>query len=181
MRLGAHAVADDDDRRADRQLAVELDRERVHRDRADDPARLAVDADLRAREVAPEAVRVADRHEADPRRRLRDEAAPVARALARLEQLHLREVAVPPQHRLEAVVGGIGAERREAVERDTAARSVEARLRQPQRRRTVRDVPGQVAVLLGRDPKALDLLSRELGIAVRRREVAHQADDLGCG
>ena len=169
------------DRRADWQLAVELDRERIHRNGADDPARLARHADLRPGEVTAEAVRVAHRHDPDPGRSLRDEATSIAGALSRLEQLDLRKARVPRQDRLQAVIGRIGVERRQAVEGDTAARGVEVGLGQSQRPRTVGEVPGQVAVLLGRDPEALDLRSCELGIAVRGCEVAHQADHFGCG
>ena len=64
MILGEHASADQHDRSADRQLAIELDRERVHRDRPDDRSQLARDAHLRPGEVATEAVGVADRNEA---------------------------------------------------------------------------------------------------------------------
>jgi hypothetical protein len=44
VRLERHAVADEHDRRADRELAAELDGEGVHRDRPDDAARLSGDA-----------------------------------------------------------------------------------------------------------------------------------------
>ena len=108
---------------------VELDRERVHRDRPDDATALALDEHLRPGHVPPEPVRVPDGHDADPRRPIGDEAAPVAGALARLELLHEREVRLPAQRRLEAVVGRIGAERRDPVERDAAADGVEAGLR----------------------------------------------------
>src|SRR5215210_5951734 len=54
VRLGEHSVAEDRDRRADALLALELDRERIHRDRADDAARLAVDPHLRPGQIAPE-------------------------------------------------------------------------------------------------------------------------------
>ena len=49
------------------QLAVELDREGVHRDRPDHAPPLARDENLGAGEVAPEAVGVADRDDPDPR------------------------------------------------------------------------------------------------------------------
>src|SRR6185295_11642311 len=113
MRLGENALTDDDDRRADGQLAVELDRERIHRNGADDPARLARHADLRPGEVTAEAVRVAHRHDSDPGRSLRDEATSVAGALSRLEKLDLRKARVPRQDRLQAVLGRIGVERRQ--------------------------------------------------------------------
>jgi len=181
MRLGENALTDDDDRRADGQLAVELDRKRIHRNGADDTARLACHADLRPGEITTEAVRVAHRHDPDPGRSLRDEVPSVAGALSRLEQLDLCKARVPRQDRLQAVIGRIGVERRQAVEGDTAARGVEVGLGQSQRARTVGDMPGQMAVLLGRDAKALDLRACELGIAVRGCEVGHQADHLGCG
>ena len=50
----------------DRDRCREHDCERIHRDRADDAASLAFDANLSARHVATEAVRVPDRDEADP-------------------------------------------------------------------------------------------------------------------
>ena len=84
VRLREDAVAEDRDRRADRLLALELDREGVHRDDADHAPRLAADAHLGAGQVAAKAVRVADRHDPDPRRLLGDERAAVAGALARL-------------------------------------------------------------------------------------------------
>ena len=65
-----------------RQLAVELDGEGVHRDRPDDAAALALDEHLGAGQVAAEAVRVADRDDADPRVALGDEAAAVAGRVA---------------------------------------------------------------------------------------------------
>ena len=74
VRLGEDAVPEDRHRRADRLLALELDREGVHRDDADDAPQLAADAHLRAGQVATEAVRVADRHDPDPGRPLGDEA-----------------------------------------------------------------------------------------------------------
>ncbi len=83
---------------------VEHHRERVHRDRADDPASLAFDEDLRARHVATEAVGVADRHDADPGRPIGDEPTTVAGALTRLELLHERDVRLPAQSWLEPVV-----------------------------------------------------------------------------
>ena len=107
---------------------VELHGERVHRDRPDDAATRALDEHLGSRHVATEAVCIPDRDDADPRRAIGDEAPPVARALPRLELLHERDVRLPAQRRLETVVGGIGAERRDAVERDPAPNRVEPRL-----------------------------------------------------
>src|SRR5439155_3967274 len=104
--LRKHAVADKRHRRRNRKLAVELDGKRVHRNCADDLARLPGDAYLRSAEVAAETIGIADRHEPDPRRSVGDEAASVARALPRLELLHLRESTVPPQDRLEPVDSG---------------------------------------------------------------------------
>src|SRR5207249_10441568 len=109
---------------------LQLDRERVHRDRADDPAELTSDTHLRPRQVAPESVRVSDRDDPDPGHLLRDEPPAVAGALARLELPHLGELAVPDQGRLETVVRRIRPERREAVERDTAAGGGEPRGRE---------------------------------------------------
>src|SRR5436190_18452363 len=126
MRLGKHARPEDRHRRADGLLVVELDGEGVHRDGADRPSWLSGDAHLCARQVAPEAVRVAERHDPDPGRLLGDEAASVAGAFAGLQELHLREVAAPPERRLEPVRGGVLPEWREPVERDAATGSVEA-------------------------------------------------------
>src|SRR3972149_3060049 len=56
------------DRGAGGELAVELDGEGVQRDRADHAAQLPRDTHLSPGQVAPEAVRVADRDDADPRR-----------------------------------------------------------------------------------------------------------------
>src|SRR5436190_12853008 len=179
MVLGEHAMAEDRHRSADRLLLLELDGERVHRDRAYNPPRLPADANLGAGEIATEPVRIADGDDPDPRRPLRDEGAAVAGALAGLEALYLREVAAPRERGLEAVFGRVRTERREPVERDPAPRRVEARRRNPQRRRAVGRVPHQVAVRLGRLPEPLDLLLRERRVAVGSREVRHQADDLG--
>src|SRR4051812_31502167 len=66
----------------DRKLAIELEGQGVHRDRADDPSRLALDPDLRAGQVAAEAVRITDRDDPDPGRPVGHEASPVAGALA---------------------------------------------------------------------------------------------------
>ncbi len=172
-------MAEERHRRPDRQLALDLDCEGVHRDRAHDWARLSADAHLGAREVAAEAVRVADRHEADPRRPLHDEAAAVAGALPGLQLLHLREVAAPLQHRLEPVDSRIVHERGEAVEGDPATGCVEVSLRNTQRRRAVRDVTHELAAVGAhelREPH--DLLVRERGVRVGSREMAHQADDI---
>ena len=76
------------------------------------------------------------------------------------------------------MLGRIGVERRDAVQRDPAAGGVEARLGQRQRGRAVRDVAGEMRVRLRRRAEALDLLPRELRVGVRGREVAHQADDV---
>ena len=121
-----------------RQPSGQLDGERVHGDRSDDAPPFAVDEHLGTREIAPEAVRVADRHEPDPRRLLGHEPA-VARALAFREQLHLGELAAPGEHRLEPVVDGIALERREAVEGNPTVRP-EASAGQPERGCAVRDV-----------------------------------------
>ena len=82
MLLRQDAVADQGDRRP-LGLVVELDREGIHGDRADDAAARPADQDLRPGEAAPEAVGVPDGNEADPRRTLGDEAAAVAGALVR--------------------------------------------------------------------------------------------------
>src|SRR6185295_1010606 len=140
MGLGKDAVAEDRHGCAGRLLALELDRERVHRDHADHAPRLAADAHLRAGQVAAKAVAVADGDDPDPGRPLRDEAAAVAGALTDLEALDLREVAPPRERRLEAVRGGIVTEGRKPIERDAAASGVEARRGQAQRRSAVRDV-----------------------------------------
>src|SRR3954469_11855055 len=104
--LGEHAVAEDGHGRAHRLLAVDLDRERVHRDGADDAGRLPPDAHLRAGEGTGETIRIADRDDSDPRRLLRDEATAVAGALTSLEPLHLRQVAAPRKYGLEPIHRG---------------------------------------------------------------------------
>src|SRR6266496_4869193 len=147
--LGEDALPEDRDRRADRLLTLQLDRERVHRDRPHHTPRHAAHPYLRSGQVAAETVRVADRNDPDPGRLLGDEAPPVARALSRLQLLDLREITTPGERRLEPVRGRVLAERREPVERDPAARRVEAGRRQPERRRAVRRVTHQVGVLLG--------------------------------
>ena len=98
-------------------------------------------------QVAPEAVGVADRDDPDPRRPLGDPAAAVAGRLARLHLTHLRQLRLPTKRRLEPVLRGIGAERRDPVERDPAARRVEARRRIAERPGAVGDVAGQRRVL----------------------------------
>ena len=125
MRFGEHSLPDQNDGRADGKLAIEFDRERVHRDGADDAPQLSTDTHFGAGQIAAEPVRVPERHEADPRGLLRDEAAPVTGALAGLQQLHLREVAVPGEHGLEPIRRGVGAEGRQSVDRDPAARCIE--------------------------------------------------------
>src|SRR5919112_1524960 len=91
------------------------------------------DEDLRPSEVAAEAVRVTHRDDADPRVARGDETAAVAGRLAGAQQLYLSELRLPAQHRLQAVAGGMVAERREPVERDPAAGGVEARAREVER------------------------------------------------
>src|SRR4051794_2015635 len=179
VRLGEDAVPKQHNRRADRELARKPDCERIHRDRPDDRAQLAGDAHLRSREVAREAVAVADGDEPDPGRLVGDEPPPVAGALAGLELFHLREKALPRQHRLEPVVGRVGVAGREPVDRATAPHRVEARLRQAQRRGAVRSVSRQLRVLVRERAEPLELCARELEVAVGSREVRHQPDDLG--
>src|SRR5215207_3651405 len=178
--LEQQSVADERDARPDRKLAGELDRNRVHRHRSDDPLPPAVHEDLRPGQIPPEAVRVADRDDPDPRLAPGDEAAPVARRLARPQALYLGEAAVPREHGLEAVVAGIGAERREAVERDADADGVEAGLREAERTSAVRGValdPERI----GRGAEAVGLHPGEVGVAVSAREVRHDGDHLARG
>ena len=166
----------------DRQLALELDGEGVHRDGADHAPRLAVDEHLGPGQVAPEAVRVADRHDPDPRRPLGDEAPAVAGALARLEELHLRELAAPARAPARA---------RPRPDRCRTARGRRARSRSAPRRSATSGSRSAAAlfatcrvrsrVRLGRLAEALDLLVGERRVGVGRRQVRHQADDLGGG
>ena len=88
-------------------------------------------------------------------------------------------MALPAEHRLEAILGRIGPERRQAEERDAATGRVEAGRGQAERGRAVRDVARQVRVGLGGLAEALDLALGEGRIGVRGREVSHQTDDLG--
>ena len=112
MSFCQNSVPEQRHRRPDRQLAVELDRDGVHRDGADDAPWLAPDADLGTRHVAPEAVRVADRDDPDPGRPLGHEVPAVAGALPRAEQPHLREPASPVERGLEPIFARVAAEGR---------------------------------------------------------------------
>ena len=178
MILDEHAVPDERDRRSDRQLAVELDRQGIHGDDADDAARLAADAHLGAGQVAPETVGIAHGDDSDPTRLLRDERAAVARALSRREAANLREVAVPAQRRLEPVHRRRLAEGRQPVERDPAASRIEMRLRNAERGGAVCDMADEVRESGGRLFEAGDLGPRELRVRIGRRQMAHQPDDL---
>ena len=180
MALGQDAVPEQHDRRPDRELAVEAHGERVHRDRPDDLARLAADAHFGSGQVAPEAVAVADGHDADPGRRLGYESPAVPGALARLELLDLCKERLPRQHRLEAVVHGVGVERRQPVDRNATADKVEMRVRQAQRRRAVRGVARQVRVRARHRVEPLELRPGEVRIGIGSREVRHQPDHV-CG
>ena len=173
MVFGQNALAEDRHRRADRLVAVELDRECVHRDRSDHVPQLAADPHLGPGEVTSEAVAVANGHDADPGRLLCYEPAPVAGALARLEPLHLREITPPRERGLQSVGARILAERREPIQRDSAASSIEARRGQAQGSRAVGDVPHQIGVRLGCRPEALDLLLGEDRVGVGGGQVRH--------
>ena len=133
-------------------------------------------------QVSPEAVPVAERDEPDPCRPLRDERPAVARTLPGHQLLDLCKLAPPVEHRLEAVVRRVGAERREAVERDADPSRIQVGLRQPQRRGAVRGVQGQ---LRARSclAEARELPAGEVGVGswvgVGRGQVGHQADDVG--
>ena len=107
MVLDQDPVADERHRRPGWKPLVELDRERVHRDRSHHATSLALDEHLRTRQVPPEAVGIADRDDSDPRGLLGDEEAPVARALTPGELLHEREIRLPAKSRLQAVGCGI--------------------------------------------------------------------------
>src|SRR5512132_2350583 len=174
-----HPVAEQRHRRAGGELAIELDGEGVHRDRADDAAWLAFDPHFGSDQVAAKAVRVADGDDPDPCRLLRHEAAAVAGALAGAELTNLREQARPLERRLEAVVPRGGPEGREAIDRNPATGGVEAGVWKAERAGAVRQMPRQVPVRLRRLAEAPDLRLGELGIAVGAREMAHQPDDLG--
>ena len=157
MLLDQDAVSDERDRRADGELAVELDRKSVHRDRADDTTPLAGDQNLCSSHVPAEPVRIPDRDDADPGRLLGDEPAPVARALTRRQPLHERERGVPAEGGLEAVCTRICPERRDAVERDPATHGVEGRFRVAEGRSAVRDVMRDSGQPCRCRAKALDL------------------------
>src|SRR5664279_1282023 len=124
--LREHAVPEQHDGCPYGEVAVELDGERVHGHGPDDAARLAGDAHGGPDQVAPKAVGVADRHDPDPRLPLGGEAPTVACALADTEQASRCDVTRPAEDRLEAVLGRIRSERREAVERDAATSGIEA-------------------------------------------------------
>src|SRR5215211_6975877 len=178
--LEQQAVANERNARPDGKLVGELDRHRVHRHRSDDPLPPTVDQNLRPGQVPPEAVRVTDRDDPDPRLALGDEAAPVTGRLPRPQELDLGEVAAPREHRLEAVVLGIAAKRREAVERDAGADGVEAPFREAERAGAVRSValePERVR----RGAEAVDLHAGEVGVAVGARTVRHDGDHVARG
>ena len=156
--------------RARRKLAVEQRRPaRPWRSAPTTAATLAVDENLGARHVATEAVGVPDRHDPDPRRPVGDEPPPVAGALPGSSRLasarydSQRSAGSSPSARW------IGAERRDAVQRDAAANRVEARLGVAKRRRAVRDVTRERLRAGGRLAEALDLELRERRIGLRGR------------
>jgi len=88
-----HPLAEQRHRRADGKLAVELDGQRVHRDRADDAAPLAFDPDFGSCHVAAEAVRIPDRDDPDPGGLLGHETAAVPGAFARRKPPNLSQYA----------------------------------------------------------------------------------------
>src|SRR5262249_60243198 len=96
--------------RPDGELRVEPHGEGIHRDRPDPLTQLAAAPHLAPGEVSPEAVAVPDGHDADPGWLVCDEAAAVACALTGLQALHLGEKALPRQHRLQPVLGGVAVE-----------------------------------------------------------------------
>ena len=157
---------------------AELDREDVHRHRADDRPRLAVDEHRRPRQVAAEAVGVADRHEPDPRVALGDERGAVAGRLAGVQELRERRARFARRAPARARRRRGRSERRQAVERDSAARRVEMRLRETQGGRAVRSVPRETGIARGRLAKSRQLAAREVEIAVGGGEMRHQADHL---
>src|SRR5262245_63725436 len=111
MLLQKESVTDERNRRADRKRGLELHGDRVHRDGSDHRPTMSVDEHLRAGEVAAEAIRVADRHDADPRRTVGEVAAAVTGAFSRRQLLDNRELTPPGEDRLEPIVGWIGSER----------------------------------------------------------------------
>src|SRR6188472_863031 len=122
--LDEQAVADERHGRAFR-LVAELDREGIHRDRAEHASPRAGHEDFRPGEPTAKAVRVPHWDEPDPRLAPGDEAPPVPGAATDGERLRLRDVAPPGEHRPEAVLRRIATEGREAVERDPAAHRIE--------------------------------------------------------
>ena len=168
MLLERSAGADDGHRSARRQLAVELDGGGVHGHGTDHFARFTADPHRGAGQVAPEPVRIADGQDPDPRLALGDEEPAVAGRLTGPQQLRLGELGHPGEHRLEPVLGRIGPERRQPVERDPAANGVEARFRDPERSGTVRHVPGQMGHGAGGGAEPLDLHACEVRVACPR-------------
>ncbi len=128
--------------------------------------------------IATEAVRVADGHEPNPGRLGRCEVTPVAGALTGPKLLHLGQATLPAQYGLQIVVGRILAERRKAVESDTAASGIEARLWNTKDSRAIGDVARQPGIGLCGLAKAFDLGAGEIEIAVGGGQVAHQPDDI---
>jgi hypothetical protein len=80
--------------------------------------------------------------------------------------------------RLEAVVGRIGPERRQAVDRNAAPGGVEPRLGEAERGGAVGDMPLQMRELPRCVREPLDLLSCESGVGVGRCQVRHEPDDV---
>ena len=157
------------------------DRDCVHRDGADDAAAAHRRRDLGPGQVAPETVRVAHgqipihvSRSATKRRRTRSTRP--ARSSSRLGDL-----ARPREHRLEPVVRGFLAERRDAVERDAAPGRVEARLGQPQRPGAVRHVARRGAAYGAVASRNRSTCSRANRGRCRRWRDASSPDDFARG
>ena len=181
MLLDQHSVPHECHGRARLDRPVEHHCERVHGDRPDHTTSNTVDEYVRSGHVAAEPVGVPDRDQADPGRAIGDVATAVPRALTRLELLGQRDVRLPAQGRLEAVVRRIRSERRDAVERDPAPDRVEPRLGEAQHGGAVGEMARERAERGGRLTEACNLEFSEGGVRLGGREVTDHADDVAGG
>ena len=166
-----------------RRVGAEVDGDVVHRDRAHDRKPAPVDQDLGVvGQPAPVAVAVADRDRAEPGRLRGDEAAPVARALARLAALDLGDVARELERRLEAVGGRVALKGVHPVDGDPAAHHVEARVGPAQRGRRVGGVDERAGMSCDPRPERRELgVDERLVVLVGGGEVRHQPHEAVAG
>jgi hypothetical protein len=110
-------------------VRAEVGCDAVHADGADERMATAAEEHVGVvRQRTTPAVAVADREHAHERVLFGDEASPVADALALRAQLHLGDVGLELERRLQSACRRVLAERVHAVDRDAAAHHVELRL-----------------------------------------------------